>query len=153
MRNVRYGTVPFRRSRTPKVQFQNPDSISKVLLSGFRISGWNFEGFLDVWMEFRRFSAFRFPYVWMEFRRVSASRAVQNTEGMVPDSIFEGFSDIWMEFRRISASWAAFRRFSKEIGSELANPIGKSAPIWIPESRREVSSDLPSYRKIVRKLG
>ncbi|UZO19213.1 uncharacterized protein OCT59_010512 [Rhizophagus irregularis] len=29
----------------------------------------------------------------------------------------------------------------KEIGSELANSIGKLTPIWMPESRREISSD------------
>ncbi|CAB4400596.1 unnamed protein product [Rhizophagus irregularis] len=58
-----------------------------------------------------------------------------------------------MEFRRGLAFWAAFRRSRTlkcgEIGSELANSIGKLAPIWMPESRREISSDLPSYRKII----
>ncbi|CAB4459564.1 unnamed protein product [Rhizophagus irregularis] len=71
-----------------------------------------------------------------------------------------------MEFRRFLASQAAFRRsrtpkcgaliwpnlqeigselanpIGKEIGSDLANPIGKSAPIWIPESRKEIGSNL-----------
>ncbi|UZO20210.1 uncharacterized protein OCT59_011463 [Rhizophagus irregularis] len=77
-------------------------------LSGFRMSGWNFEGFSDIWMEFRRFSTFRFPYVWMEFQRFSTSRTVfQSPERKGrygSQTPFEDgrFFDIWMTSRKFS---------------------------------------------------
>ncbi|CAB4434551.1 unnamed protein product [Rhizophagus irregularis] len=104
--------------------------------SGFCMSGWNFEGF-----------ALRFPYVWMEFRRFLASQAAFRRSRTLKCG-----APIWPNLQEIGSELAnpigkeigseLANPIGKEIGSDLANPIGKSAPIWIPESCKEIGSNL-----------
>ncbi|CAB4491956.1 unnamed protein product [Rhizophagus irregularis] len=92
-------------------------------------------------MEFRRGLAF-----WAAFRR---SRTLKCGEiGSKLANPIEIDSELANPIGKEIGSELA-NPIDKEIGSELANSIGKLAPIWMPESRREISSDLPSYRKII----
>ncbi|UZN99556.1 uncharacterized protein OCT59_000823 [Rhizophagus irregularis] len=93
------------------------------------MTGWNFEGFA------LRFSALRFPYVWMEFQRFLASQAAFRRSRTPKCG-----APIWPNLQEIGSELA--NPIGKEIGSDLANPIGKSASIWIPESRKEIGSNL-----------
>ncbi|UZO22239.1 uncharacterized protein OCT59_014606 [Rhizophagus irregularis] len=73
----------------------------------------------------------------------------QNLLGQVSDEFNIGILKV-QNTKEIGSELA--NPIGKEIGSELANPIEKSAPIWIPESYREISSNLLSYRKIISNL-
>ncbi|UZO10447.1 uncharacterized protein OCT59_002029 [Rhizophagus irregularis] len=69
--------------------------------------------------------ALQFPYDWMEFRRSRTPKCG---------------APIWPNLQEIGSELA--NPIGKKIGSDLANPIGKSAPIWISESRKETGSNL-----------
>ncbi|PKC58892.1 hypothetical protein RhiirA1_470275 [Rhizophagus irregularis] len=139
------------------------DGISKVLLSGFCMSGWNFEGFQ---LFSFRMSGCNFESFWLFSFHMSKWNFEVSIylDGILKDfSFLDGISKsrtpkcralIWPNLQEIGSELANsigkifnFETFIKnEISFDLANPIGKLAPIWIPESCKEISFNLPSYR-------
>ncbi|CAB4433756.1 unnamed protein product [Rhizophagus irregularis] len=127
-------------------------------ISGFRMSGWNFEGFgfpVSVCLDgiLKIFGFLGGILKGREAERQISPKVhgflggISKVFGSLVSVYLDGILKVTLQKSMVSASWAAFRRSRtpkcgaliwpnlQEIGSDLANPIGKLAPICHPTGK------------------